>query len=289
MTVGCSAESNLSHIDFDAFQQLQKQETIPEVVPIYADGVQVSHVSGDVVRWRKDTESVERFDAQSYIRKCESEIASLRDQVNVNLLRNPPLVMYMSTATSIRHSFAFRVYILGRGLPQDGSQTDIYRLCLLQFLTPYASAESKFDATIPNPTSCVGCAENGPHCIVQVSKLMYQRSTGNELLDYIKVQEPAALKELTQHISTPVIEAMNSFVERLIGTEERRVEARNPELATTFYVLIVVGYYLRQLEVISARPVALYTSASSMREAQDPLIVIGFDTRHREAGFREFG
>ena len=42
---------------------------------------------------------------------------------------------------------------------------------------------------------------------------------------------------------------MNTFVERLIGTEERRVEARNPELASTFYTLIIVGYYLRQLEV----------------------------------------
>ena len=84
---------------------------------------------------------------------------------------------------------------------------------------------------------------------MQVSKLIYQRSSGNELLDFIKVQEPAQLKELTQHISTPVIEAMNSFVERLIGSEERRVEARNPELASTFYTLIIVGYYLRQLEV----------------------------------------
>lgn len=87
---------------------------------------------------------------------------------------------------------------------------------------------------------------------LQVSKLIYQRSTGNELLDFIKVQEPAQLKELTQHISTPVIEAMNTFVERLIGSEERRVEARNPELASTFYTLIIVGYYLRQLEVFSS-------------------------------------
>lgn len=84
-----------------------------------------------------------------------------------------------------------------------------------------------------------------------MSKLIYQRSTGNELLDFIKVQEPVQLKELTQHISTPVIEAMNTFVERLIGREERRVEARNPELASSFYLLIIVGYYLRQLEVKS--------------------------------------
>ncbi len=34
-----------------------------------------------------------------------------------------------------------------------------------------------------------------------------------------------------------------------VGTEDRRVEVSNSELATTFYFLIIVGYYLRQLEV----------------------------------------
>jgi len=34
-----------------------------------------------------------------------------------------------------------------------------------------------------------------------------------------------------------------------VGTGERRVEVSNSELATTFYFLIIVGYYLRQLEV----------------------------------------
>jgi hypothetical protein len=57
---------------------------------------------------------------------------------------------------------------------------------------------------------------------VQVSKLIYQRGTGNELLDFIKVQDPGQLKELTQHASTCVLEAMNTFVQRLIGTGELR-------------------------------------------------------------------
>ena len=79
-----AAETTLSQIDFDALQQqLQTQEAAPREVPVYADGVQVSQVAGDVIRWRKDTETVERFDAQNYIRDCESEIASLRNQVRV--------------------------------------------------------------------------------------------------------------------------------------------------------------------------------------------------------------
>ena len=42
------------------------------------------------------------------------------------------------------------------------------------------------------------------------------------MLDFIKVQEPQQLKELTENASTAVIEAMNSFVQRLIGNELRK-------------------------------------------------------------------
>jgi len=51
----------------------------------------------------------------------------------------------------------------------------------------------------------------------QVSKLIYQRGTGNELLDFIKVQDPGQLKELTQHASSSVLEAMNTFIQRLVS------------------------------------------------------------------------
>lgn len=77
-------------MDFDALQRLSNQEASTSVSPVYADGVQVNHVNGEVIRWRKDTEVAERFDAQNYIRSCEREIANLRDQVSFvcNLQRN---------------------------------------------------------------------------------------------------------------------------------------------------------------------------------------------------------
>ena len=84
---------------------------------------------------------------------------------------------------------------------------------------------------------------------LQVSRLLYARGSGNELLDFIKVQDPEQLKGLTESASAPVFEAMNSFVHRLIGTGGRKVEANHQELARIFYFLLVVGYHIRQLEV----------------------------------------
>lgn len=77
---------------------------------------------------------------------------------------------------------------------------------------------------------------------------MYARGSGNELLDFIRIQEPQQMKELTESASSPVFEAMNSFVHRLIGSDGRKVEVSNQELARIFYFLLVVGYNIRQLE-----------------------------------------
>ena len=78
------ADATLSNVDFDALQRLSKQDSgSTSVSPVYADGVQVNHVTGDVIRWRKDKEMAERFDAQNYIRSCEREIATLRDQARI--------------------------------------------------------------------------------------------------------------------------------------------------------------------------------------------------------------
>jgi len=89
---GVPADTGLSQIDFDALQRLSIDEgSDPSVAdaksPVYADGTQVTRVSGDVLRWRKDTEAVERFNAQTYIKDCESEINRLRDQVRPALAR----------------------------------------------------------------------------------------------------------------------------------------------------------------------------------------------------------
>lgn len=77
----------------------------------------------------------------------------------------------------------------------------------------------------------------------------------HNLLLYIKTLEPQNLQELTASAGEDVLDAMNAFVYRLMGTsdpEEMKstsTENTNVEMARMLYWLMVVGYSLRTLEV----------------------------------------
>jgi len=76
----------------------------------------------------------------------------------------------------------------------------------------------------------------------------------NDVLDYLKGLEPTNLQELTSTAGPDVLEAMNAFIYRLIGTsdaEELKApsETTAQELARLLYWLMVVGYSLRTMEV----------------------------------------
>ena len=94
--------------------------------------------------------------------------------------------------------------------------------------------------------------------------------TGNELLNYIKSLEPQNLQELTSMANDDVLEAMNSFIKRLMASNHTSSNADNvnnmngvnefemqsaisettaTELGKLLYWLMVVGYSLRSLEV----------------------------------------
>ncbi|KAK9787264.1 hypothetical protein WJX73_002695 [Symbiochloris irregularis] len=89
----------------------------------------------------------------------------------------------------------------------------------------------------------------------QVAADLYLRAGGNELLNYLKVQEPACLAELTACARDDTYEAMNSFIHRLLGTadaeELQQLSSINhaPDLSRLLYWLMVVGYNMRTLEV----------------------------------------
>ena len=55
----------------------------------------------------------------------------------------------------------------------------------------------------------------------QVAADLYLRAGGNELLNYLKVQEPACLTELTSCARDDTYEAVNAFIHRLLGTGEK--------------------------------------------------------------------
>jgi len=77
----------------------------------------------------------------------------------------------------------------------------------------------------------------------------------NDLMEYLKSLEPHNLQELTAHAGEDVLDAMNSFIQRLLGTsdpEELQTtsnESTAVELARMLYWLMVVGYSLRTIEV----------------------------------------
>eukprot|EP00241_Pyramimonas_parkeae_P012562 CAMPEP_0114236192 /NCGR_PEP_ID=MMETSP0058-20121206/6701_1 /TAXON_ID=36894 /ORGANISM="Pyramimonas parkeae, CCMP726" /LENGTH=276 /DNA_ID=CAMNT_0001348101 /DNA_START=302 /DNA_END=1132 /DNA_ORIENTATION=- len=89
----------------------------------------------------------------------------------------------------------------------------------------------------------------------RVAGLQKSRDGQNEMLEYIKTLEPHNLQDLTATAGPEVLEAMNAFVHRLIGTSDGE-ELRNAdttsttvELARMLYWLMVVGYSLRTMEV----------------------------------------
>lgn len=81
------------------------------------------------------------------------------------------------------------------------------------------------------------------------------RGPEHNLLLYIKTLEPQNLHELTTSAGEDVLDAMNAFVYRLMGTSDPEeikstsTENTTVEMARMLYWLMVVGYSLRTLEV----------------------------------------
>lgn len=78
--------------------------------------------------------------------------------------------------------------------------------------------------------------------------------SGNELMDYLKTLDATQLQELTGRAGEDVLEAMNTFVQRLMASEEEDWKSGSSdctavEMAQLLYWLMVVGYQLRSLEV----------------------------------------
>lgn len=77
----------------------------------------------------------------------------------------------------------------------------------------------------------------------------------NELLDYLRCLDAASMAELTGSAGPEVSAAMDSFVARLMGTNDKDSLSRAgsdctaQELAKVMFWLMVVGYTLRGMEV----------------------------------------
>ncbi|PRQ24263.1 hypothetical protein RchiOBHm_Chr6g0270451 [Rosa chinensis] len=78
----------------------------------------------------------------------------------------------------------------------------------------------------------------------------------NELLEYLKSLEPQNLKELTSTAGDDVVVAMDTFIKRLLAVSDPSqmkasvTSTTAAELAQLLYWLMVVGYSLRNIEVL---------------------------------------
>lgn len=78
---------------------------------------------------------------------------------------------------------------------------------------------------------------------------------GNELLNYLKTLEPQNLQELTTSAGEDALEAMNTFIQRLVGISDpvqlkkAVTQTTTADLAKLLYWLMVVGYSIRNIEV----------------------------------------
>ena len=76
---------------------------------------------------------------------------------------------------------------------------------------------------------------------VQVSLRHFQSQNSNELLDYLKGLDTNALSQLTACAGDDIIEAMNAFIHRLLGSSDEEDLRRAPsqsnaaELAKLFF------------------------------------------------------
>ncbi|KAG0582919.1 hypothetical protein KC19_3G095400 [Ceratodon purpureus] len=92
--------------------------------------------------------------------------------------------------------------------------------------------------------------------VEELRKQLEMRGRGkNELLEYLKSLQPQNLQELTTSAGEDALEAMNTFVSRLIGVAEptqlkrAATQTTAAELARILYWLMVVGYSIRNIEV----------------------------------------
>eukprot|EP00850_Spirogloea_muscicola_P001591 SM000006S19356 [mRNA] locus=s6:376166:378294:+ [translate_table: standard] len=104
----------------------------------------------------------------------------------------------------------------------------------------------------------------------------HDRAAGNHLLDYLKSLQPQNLQELTASAQEDALEAMNAFIQRLLGVadvnELKTVHTATTaaELAKLLYLLMVVGYSIRNIEVRYDMDRVLGLPSSMQRPAELP-------------------
>ncbi|XP_024522935.1 uncharacterized protein LOC9663352 isoform X1 [Selaginella moellendorffii] len=219
-----------------------------------------------------------------FIQKAPQQVVEAMRKTVTNMLGTLPPQFFEITITTVAENLAQLMYsVLMTGYMFRNAQ---YRIELQQSLEQAALPAPKDEKFGPEFESKVQKSqvqgsvlkwhkEDGPVAMdaveyiefleSEVEKLQQQLERGkvsgqNELLDYLKNLEPKNLQflssqELTTSAGEDAVEAMNTFVQRLIRISDAAMlkrtatETSAKELARLLYWLMVVGYSIRNIEV----------------------------------------
>lgn len=182
----------------------------------YAPGVQKRNLEGEVLRWHHEN-GLERLEAAQYVEHLEQQVATLKDM----LLQVHEAHQHQQGGWSGPGKA-----LAGDGNPRAGMQ----------------NASSLLSSTPSAATAAAAAASAAA-------------SGSGELLDFLRGLPGDGLGELTSNMSPEVLDAMDAFVERLMGTSDKEQlrsmssEFNAAELNKVLLWLLVVGYALRTAEM----------------------------------------
>jgi hypothetical protein len=216
---------------------------------------------------------------ERFVQKAPTQVVEAMRQTVTNMLGTLPPQFFDIHVSTIAENLAQLMYsVMMTGYMFRNAQ---YRLELQQSLTqaalPVASnatSDSRYapgtqksavsgevvrwrkDEERPERVDAVEYIELLEAEVEELKKQLELRGRGkNELMEYLKSLQPQNLQELTTSAGEDALEAMNTFVARLIGVAEptqlkrAATQTTAAELARILYWLMVVGYSIRNIEV----------------------------------------
>ncbi|KAH9305246.1 hypothetical protein KI387_009650, partial [Taxus chinensis] len=214
-----------------------------------------------------------------FVKRAPPQVVEAMRQTVTNMIGTLPPQFFAMTVTTVAENLAQLMYsVMMTGYMFKNAQ---YRLELQQSLEQVALTDGQNIRS--NPEYAPGTQkkvsgevirwrnDSGPEKIDackyiellegEIEKLQHQLERGkassgqNEILEYLKSLEPQNLQELTSSAGEDALDAMNTFIQRLLGVSDPAQLKRTPtettalELARLLYWLMVVGYSIRNIEV----------------------------------------
>ncbi|GAX74574.1 hypothetical protein CEUSTIGMA_g2023.t1 [Chlamydomonas eustigma] len=194
----------------------------------YAPGVQMRNVEGEILRWHH-THGVERMEASKYIQQLEQQVKELRDE--------------LASAKSLLRLTGPDDHKAGQLLNEPPSWVDAQTL---------QQAISAGSSALPSLLSLANSSSRLTSAAAASATVACSASHSGELLTFIRDLPGEHIQELTAEVSPEVIDAMDLFIARLMGTEDvhqlRTMTSQfdSNELSKVLFWLLVVGTSLRQ-------------------------------------------